>query len=127
MPLCARGDGHSLCLVADRPANFYSAGCSFIHRAGGPDLDTVVCDGWIVTGRRLQARAAAPRQYLVAAESKEEAVALARKQLGKEYELEIVGAAHAVHFHRRGMKPGDMCEIGGKKEQFSERGKPRKR
>ena len=95
----------------DKPV-FFSLDSPIFNRAHeGPRLNSEF-GGWIVTGRRSLGRAL-PRQFLVAAESKEEALVIARGYLCDARELEIVGAAHAIHFRRRNMKPGDLCELGG--------------
>lgn len=79
--------------------------------------------GWIITGRDSKGRAA-PRQYLVCAIAKEEALATARHVLGQLRDIDIIGSADAIHFKRRAMKPGDVCEIGGKGNHFAGRVAP---
>ena len=81
--------------------------------------------GWVVQAKR-SSRSKAPRYYLVAVDSEADALALTRQHIyGDCGEVSISGVANAIHFKRRNMKSGDVCEIGGGSKVYSSQPRPR--
>ena len=55
------------------------------------------------------------RHFIVFAKTRAACVLAVRKQVGDGIDLECTAPVDSQHLARRSMKPGDICQIGGKR------------